>query len=188
MLKKWIILAGCFFGGILLCGLGTGVSFVEFSGLSYAGERQMGTIEEATLYHQVYEYETMDTCWIECYSNRNNERPEIVSDNSLPEGVIEIDVEYNDDFERPTLYQNTYYSSEEETAEGEETGMVVEEGYIHISLYSEPVRIMMRYKDIVLEDLKNGQIGSYAPEYGIYFTIKEIRYSPELEGKLKVVY
>ncbi|MBD5540818.1 MAG: hypothetical protein HDR00_06425 [Lachnospiraceae bacterium] len=187
MLKKWIILAGCFFGGILLCGLGTGVSFVEFSGLSYAGERQMGTIEEATLYHQVYEYETMDTCWIECYSNRNNDRPEIVSDNSLPEGGIEMDVEYNDDFERPSLYQRNSYSSEEETAEGE-AELVAEEGYIHISLYSEPVKIIMRYKDIALEDLKNGQIGSYAPEYGTYFTIKEIRYSPELEGKIKVVY
>ena len=49
MFKKWIILAGCFFGGILFCGLGAGVSFVEFSGLTYAGERQMGTIKEATL-------------------------------------------------------------------------------------------------------------------------------------------
>lgn len=187
MLKKWIILAGCFFGGILFCGLGAGVSFVEFSGLSYAGERQMGTIKETTLYHQVYEYETMDTCFIECYSNRNNERPEIVSDNSLPEGGIEMDVEYNDDFERPSLYQRNSYSSEDESAAGG-AGLVAEEGYIHISLYSEPMKIIMRYKDIVLEDVKNGQIGSYAPEYGTYFTIKEIRYSPELEEKIKVIY
>lgn len=187
MLKKWIILAACFFGGILICGLGAGVCFVEFGGLSYAGERQMGTIKEATLYHQVYEYETMDTCFIECYSNSNNERPEIVSDNSLPEGGIEMDVEYNDDFERPSLCQRNSYSSEEESATGE-AGMVVKEGYIHISLYSEPMKIIMRYKDIVLEDVKNGQIGSYAPEYGTYFTIKKIRYSPELEEKIKVIY
>lgn len=187
MLKKWIILAGCFFGGILICGLGAGVCFVEFSGLSYAGERQMGTIKETTLCHQVYEYETMDTCWIECYSNSNNDRPEIVSDNSLPEGGIEMDVEYNDDLERPSLYQSNSYRSEENVTEGEE-GLVPEEGYIHISLYSEPAKIIMRYKDIMLEDLKNGQIGSYFPEDGTYFTIKKIRYSPELEDIIKVVY
>lgn len=181
MFKKWIILAGCFLGGILFCGLGAGVSFVEFSGLSYAGERQMGTIKETTLYHQVYEYETMDTCFVYCSSNRNNNRTRIVSDNSLPEGGIEMDVEYNDDFERPYLYQSNSYSSEGEKP-------VIEEGYIHISLYSEPVKIIMRYKDIVLEDMKNGQLGSYYPEYGTYFTIKEIRYSPELEEKIKVIY
>ena len=61
MFKKWIILAGCFFGGILFCGLGAGVSFVEFSGLTYAGERQMGTIKEATLNCQLYDYEDANT-------------------------------------------------------------------------------------------------------------------------------
>lgn len=182
-----MILAGCFFGGILICGLGVGVSFVELTGLSYAGERQMGTIKETTLYHQVDEYETMETCWIQCYGNRNNNRAEIVSDNSLPAGSIEMDVEYNDDFEQPYLYQVNSYSSQEETEEGEE-GVFAEEGYIHISLYSEPIKIIMRYKDIVLEDMKNGQIGSYYPDNGAYFTIKEIRYSPELENKIKIIY
>lgn len=186
MFKKWMIVAGCFFGGILICGLGAGVSFVELSGLSYAGDRQLGTIKEATLYHQVDEYETMETCYVECYSNRSSNRPQIISDNSLPEGGIEMDVEYNDDFELPNLYQSNYYSAAEETVE-EEQGMTVKEGYIHIALWSEPIKIIMRYKDIVLEDMKNGQIGSYTSDR-TYFIIKEIRYSPELEDKIKFVY
>lgn len=179
MLKKWLIIAGCFFGGILVCGIGAGISFMEAAGFSYAGERQMGTIKETTLYHQVYEYEDMDICWINCNSN-NNSKPEMVSDNSLPEGSIEMDVEYNDDFEKPNLYQSNTYNEEED--------LVVEEGHIHVSLYAEPVKIMMRYKDIVLEDIRNGQIGSYGPEYGTcFFNVKQIRYSPELEEKIRII-
>lgn len=182
MFKKWIILGGCFFGGILFCGLGTGVSLVEFSGLTYAGERQMGTIKETTLNCQLYEYENADTCFIAYYNQSGENRPEMVSDNSLPAGSVEMDVEYNDDFEKPQLYQSNAYG------ESEDGEAYIEEVGIHISLYSEPVKIMMKYKDIVLEDIKNGQLGSYGFDDGAYFNIKEIRYSPDLEEKIKIIY
>lgn len=181
MFKKWIILAGCFFGGILFCGLGAGVSLVEFSGLSYAGDRQMGTVRETTLSCQLYEYEKADTCFINYYNGDGERRPEMVSDNSLPAGRVEMDVEYNDDFEKPRLYQSDFYG---ETEDGEK---YVEEVGIHISLYSEPVKLIMKYKDIFLEDMKNGQIGSYYDD-DTYFNIKQIRYSPDLEGKVKIIY
>lgn len=183
MFKKWMILAGCFFGGILLCGLGVGVSFVEFSGLTYAGERQMGTIKETTLSCQLYEYEEADACFIAYYNGSREKRPEMVSDNSLPAGSVEMDVEYNDDFERPQLYQTSAYGERED---GEN---YVEEVGVHISLYSDPVKIIMKYKDIFLEDMKNGQIGSYyGPDNGTYFNIKEIRYSPDLEEQIRIIY
>ena len=181
MFKKWIILAGCVFGGILFCGLGAGVSFVEFSGLTYAGERQMGTIKEATLNCQLYDYEDANTCFIAYYNGRGESRPEMVSDNSLPAGSVEMDVEYNDDFERPQLYQTSSYG------ETEDGGNYVKEIGIHTSLYSDPVKIMMKYKDIFLEDMKNGQIGSYYIGDEGYFNIKEIRYSPDLEEKIRII-
>ena len=37
------ILAGVFFGGVLLCGIGAGVAFVEFSSFEYGGEKQIGS-------------------------------------------------------------------------------------------------------------------------------------------------
>lgn len=181
MFKKWIILAGCFFGGILFCGLGAGVSFVEFSGLSYAGDRQMGTVRETTLSCQLYEYEKADTCFINYDNGDGERRPEMVSDNSLPAGRVEMDVEYNDDFEKPRLYQRDLYG---ETEDGE---TYVEEVGIHISLYLKPVKLIMKYKDIFLEDIKNGQIGSYYDD-GTYFNIKQIRYSPDLEEKIRIIY
>lgn len=105
----------------------------------------------------------------------------MVSDNSLPAGRVEMDVEYNDDFEKPRLYQRDLYG---ETEDGEK---YVEEVGIHISLYSEPVKLIMKYKDIFLEDIKNGQIGSYYDD-GTYFNIKQIRYSPDLEEKIRIIY
>lgn len=179
-LKKWMILAGCFFGGILICGLGAGVSFVELSGLSYAGDRQMGTIRETSISCQLYDYEDADIYFYN-YRTKKNQRPEMVSDNSLPAGCVEMDVEYNDDFEEPYLYQNNSYGATTEE------GMEVEEVGIHVSLYADSVKVMMKYKDILLEDMKNGQIGSYYHD-DAYFNVEKIRYSPDLEGKLKIVY
>lgn len=105
----------------------------------------------------------------------------MVSDNSLPAGSVEMDVEYNDDFERPQLYQTSSYG------ETEDGGNYVKEIGIHTSLYSDPVKIMMKYKDIFLEDMKNGQIGSYYIGDEGYFNIKEIRYSPDLEDKIRII-
>ena len=45
------VLLGALGGGVLLCGIGTGVAITEFSSLSYAGERTVGEtdMETATL-------------------------------------------------------------------------------------------------------------------------------------------
>lgn len=179
-LKKWMILAGCFLGGILICGLGAGVGFVELSGLSYAGERHMGTVKETTLSCRLYDYENTDIYFIDHYMDRKNGRPEMVSDNSLPAGSVEMDVKYNDDFEEPYLYQSSLYG---QTADGENE---TEEISIRVALYTDSLKIIMKYKDIFLEDLKNGQLGSYYHNDG-YFSVEQIRYSPDLEGKFKTI-
>ena len=43
------VLLGALGGGVLLCGIGTGVAITEFSSLSYAGERR--TREGSGLHH-----------------------------------------------------------------------------------------------------------------------------------------
>lgn len=202
MRKKWMILAGCFFGGILLCGLGTGIGFVEFSHFTYAGDRELGTIKEETLTYVAED--DVDTYYVRVPFGRNHGKTvNMVSDNSLPEGAIEIDVQYNDDYEMPYLYGEEWYSPyyeeyesyeyDEYLVEGTDEETVVEEeeikreGCLNVYLDSDPVKIMMRYKDIILEDIKNGQIGSYSSDESWSFRIEEIRYHPSLEGKIKLL-
>ena len=36
------VLSGVFLGGVLLGGIGTGVALVEYSSLSYSGEKHLG--------------------------------------------------------------------------------------------------------------------------------------------------
>ena len=48
MSKFQKILLGVFCGGILLCGIGAGVAFTEFSSLTYGGEKLLGEGEFVT--------------------------------------------------------------------------------------------------------------------------------------------
>lgn len=217
MRKKWMILAGCFFGGILICGLGAGIGFVEFSQFTYAGDRTLGTIREETLTYTAAE-ET-DTYYVDLPWNRDAAQSiKMVSDNSLPKDTIEIDIQYNDDYEKP--YLSEYFWDEEyieesemtvieddqsemmvdeddqsEMAAGEddqsrETNAVVTKikkvGSISICMDADPVKVIMRYKDIILEDIRNDQIGSYSNDWSQSIRIEEVRYNPSLEGKIEL--
>lgn len=189
MRKKWMILAGCFFGGILLCGLGAGIGFAEFSGFSYASDRQLGTIAEDTLTYD--EEEDVDTYYIYARYNEGADKI-VVSDNSLPIGRIEIDVTYNDDFEHPYLYtetctvdEATYEEGEEQEYEEMQDGQT--ECYIYVHYPTDDFKLMMKYKDIVLADIKNGQIGTYG-EYGSNYFDITVRCHPSMADKIKFVY
>lgn len=195
MLKKWLILAGCFFGGILLCGLGAGICFSEMSQFTYVGDREMGTMVEETLSYTADE----DADYYYIYIPYDNTgKADIVSDDSLPEDKIEIDIKYNDDYEKPILHSWIYEEVEEpeetediasdsalswhltqteetiaeaETEEAAESDESKIECGLNIYFPTDGVKIFMKYKDIILEDLKNKQIGTYGDHAPDYFEI-----------------
>lgn len=201
MYKKWLILAGCFFGGILLCGLGAGIQFMEFSGFTYAGDREQGKIVEETLTY--YTEEDADFYYICAYSNNQGKR-NIISDDSLPEDRIEIDVKYNDDYEKPflssyvydiepenNLYEDEYNVSEYSVSENglnkpEQTADKETEAQITVELPVDNVKLFMKYKDVILADIKNGQIGTYY-DYNYGYLDMTVRCHPSMMEKIKVV-
>lgn len=182
MRKKWMILAGCFFGGILICGLGVGIGFVEFSHFTYAGDRTLGSVKEETLTNTVRE--DIDTYYVNIpWSQKNGHNAKMVSDNSLPEGTIEIDVVYNDDYEKPYVYEEVWDMPADENDQSGETDRC---SYLNICMDADPVKIIMRYKDIILEDIRNDQIGSYSNDWSQSIQVEEVRYHPSLEGKVEL--
>ncbi len=201
MCKKWLILAGCFFGGILLCGLGAGIQFMEISGFTYAGDREQGKVVEETLTY--YAEEDVDFYYICSYSHDQGKR-NIISDDSLPEDRIEIDVKYNDDYEKPRLrsyvydkependlYEDEYGVSEESVSENElnkpeQTANKETEAQITVELPVDNVKLFMKYKDVILADIKNGQIGTYYDYNDGYLDIT-VRCHPSMLEKIEVV-
>lgn len=190
MLKKWLILAGCFLGGILICGLGVGIGFAEISGFTYVGDRHMGTMAEDTITYQTSE--EIDEYRVYLPYHRGIGKELVVSDNTLPQGTIAIDVEYTDDFEKPYLAE-TYYEYVEDTEDMDEESVAYEEQALsekpqkimELSIYYDmnEMKAFMKYKDVILEDIKNKEIGSYMNDTSHYFNFK-IRYSPELEKRI----
>lgn len=233
MLKKyyWII-AGCFLGGILLCGLGAGICFAEFSGFSYAGDRELGQVVDKTLSYQLDEEAEkyyIDVCSFGgYYGYYGYEDVALVTDPSLAANEIQVEVSYNNDLDELWLYGRAYpveevISGEDEEAEltedpeteqeempedeemaGEMAGEVsAEEVSDEVQEQKEEVRevmvqdigihwdyddlkILMKYKDVILEDLKQGQIGSYGRNP--YFKVTQVRCSPDVADKIQIVY
>lgn len=203
MFKKWMILAGCFFGGILICGLGAGIGFIEFSQFTYVGDRLLASMQNETLTYVADD--EVDKYYIDLPWRRDaGQNVKTVSDSSLPEDTIEIYLQYSDDYEKPYLYQenydvpyyNTYEYDEEDTNITENTiedskaseQEIIKESYLGINMYGNPVKIIMQYKDIILEDIRNEQIGSYSSDWSQSIRIEEIRYHPSLEGKIEILH
>lgn len=168
MFKKWVVLIACFFSGILICGLGVGIGFVEFSGMTYIGEQEIGEQIEETLIYVITD--EADSYYI--YSHFHiPPGQKIISDNSIPKDQIKIDVTYNSMLEKPYIYDD-YYHSHEETSivTYDENGNEIFEDDvensksicdIYISYPDGAMESLLKAKDIILEDLKNNRIGSY---------------------------
>lgn len=237
MLKKyyWII-AGCFLGGVLLCGLGAGICFAEFSGFSYAGDRELGQVVDKTLTYQLDEEAEryyIDVRYFGGYFDGyyGYEDVTLVTDPSLAANEIQVEVSYNNDLDELWLYGRAYSeevvikeeeaepvedteTDQEETPEDEEmAGEMIGEvsaGEVSATEISDEVpkqkeevrevlvqdigvhwgyddlKLMMKYKDVILEDLKQGQIGSYGQHP--YFKITGVRCNPNTEDKIQLVY
>lgn len=148
MSKLHIVLIGVFCIGVLLCGVGTGVTFTEFSKLIY-GERQfLGKTDMKTENFDV-KYEPGEkpqdiTGWY------RQEQFQLLTDSGIPENTVRFCVTYN--AERVTPYARW----------NEENGNIV-------LMYQwndgeDEAALLMEAKDLILQNLKEGKIVSlYVP-------------------------
>ncbi len=167
-----IILAAAFLTGVLLGGIGVGVTMVEWSSLKYSGTKQLGSEYLVT---GNFDFELKDDgskviLERSYYTNRFLE--EIEEDPSVPEGIVRYEVTYNSALVKPYLDYLEYDTQEEtesaaKAAPGEETDPAAEEpvysGELRLmrSYFGDDFQIFMENKDEMLNDLKNGKLSSY---------------------------
>lgn len=103
MRKVQKILLGVFLGGVLLGGVGTGVAFLEYSSISYAGERK---IAEGSIITDNLDY-SIDTdkgiVILEPVWYDEGYRANLETDESVPEGIVRYQVTYNTKTVKPHL-------------------------------------------------------------------------------------
>jgi len=110
------ILIGLFLGGVLLCGIGTGVAMVEYSSLTYAGEKLLG---EEHLVTEDFDFSfdldgrPLILCSGYCVDEEVLEH--VVSDSSIPAGTVRYEITYNKEELTPVLH----FEEEYEEAESE---------------------------------------------------------------------
>ena len=98
--KIRIILASVFLGGVILGGIGAGIAIVEYSSLTYVGEKKIGE-------------ENLVTCEMDYMFTLENEQisiedrdiwnTKIEEDETVPEGTIRYVVTYNEKTVKPIL-------------------------------------------------------------------------------------
>lgn len=147
------ILAGVFFGGVLLCGIGAGVAFVEFSSFEYGGEKLIGS---DVLVTEAFDFAfepgkgkiiTGKSRWGSVKSSR------ITENTFVPEGTIRYVVTYNKEMARPYLAYEEY----QETAKEAEEHEVRESAGQEPEVESEPESV---------PEQESGQPSSSEPEMG----------------------
>ena len=145
MNRLHIVLLGIFCVGVLLCGLGTGVAFTEFSKLTYGEKQTVGKTDIRTEMFDV-EFEAGEevqniTCW---YSRKPDE---VLPDKNVPLNTVRFCVTYNAQRVEPYAYWDE------------------EDGRIALSCYwndtEDEVELMMEAKDLVLQNLREGKIISF---------------------------
>lgn len=193
MRKIQKILLGIFLGGVFLGGVGTGVAFLEYSSISYAGERKIAQGDMVTedldfSFDKDDGVVILTPVWYD--GIRSYLEPE--TDAGVPEGVIRYQVTYNTKSVTPYLRFSEYEEPEEfDRMDDEMDGDVADEGMMddHMADQSEsdeekkapPVKIQgslfmetrykdefgiwMENKDQILSDLKQGKIASYSMDY-----------------------
>lgn len=145
-MSKWQkILLGVFSAGVLLCGIGAGVMFTEFSALSYGGRQLLGETDMQTENFDVKfepgEERHFISGW---YSWDQND---VLTDAEVPLNTVRFQVTYNKSRVTPRAYWN------EEAREitllckwnGEDDDM----------------ELLMQAKDLFLDSLKQGKLVSF---------------------------
>ena len=148
------ILLGAFCGGVLLCGLGAGVAFTEFSSLAYGGEKLLGE-ESLTTENIDVAFEPGENRYDVCSYDYREAYREILEDENVPENTVRFEVTYNTATVDPIPYVD------------EENQIVVLDWNWHSS---REVEYLMEAKDVLLAELKEGKISSYRTE-----SVKEVR-------------
>lgn len=161
---------GLAFGiGVLLCGLGCGIAFAQYSGFDYAGDRIIG---EENIVSESIEQSIDRSGEIHIYPQGRYYKAKIVADDTVPTDKIIFNVEYNSDIINLNIEKVEHEKDENRT-----------DFYLGDYTNSDEVKELFMVKDEVLNDLKNKKLGSYIV---IDFKNIEARVNPENYDKVEI--
>ncbi len=171
MSKLQKIFIGIFCAGVLLCGVGTGVAFTEFSALAYGGKLAVGKTDMRTESFDVtYEYEAGEE-QVNVAGWYQWNREDVKTDKTVPVNTVRFCITYNAERVEPYACWN-----------GEEGVAVVS---WHWKDEEDDVALMMQAKDLVLENLREGKIVSLEV---LGMEDVTVLVNPADEGKVRLVY
>ena len=137
-LHKRLIVVFCL--GVLLCGVGAGVAFTEFSALTYGGRQILGDPDMRTENFDV-EFEAGEEARKVWGVGANDIMLRV--DDSVPRGTVRFCATYNAERIKPYAYWS------------EEEGVVFS---WYRKNHDDEMALMMEAKDVVLRNLKEGKI------------------------------
>ncbi|MBD9219999.1 MAG: hypothetical protein EGQ35_06775 [Clostridiales bacterium] len=179
---------GIAFGiGILLCGLGCGIAFAQYSGFDYAGEKRIG---DENLKTETVEKDIDSDGTIEIMYPGYRCDVSVVADENVPIDKINFDVTYNT--EVISLYISKFYTTCTDDQFDEDGALIEEENEVEqkeinfgFGRYKNDSDIdtMFKVKDELLKDIKNKQIGDY---YVTAFDSIVVRVNPANYDRVRV--
>ena len=147
-----------FLAGILLCGLGCGICFAQYSSFEYAGVKDIG-IEN--LVSDRTEIEIGDKGTIYIATGRDCQNRNIIPDDTVPKNKIIFDVTYNP--EKIEMCVNRFLWSEmyenDQLTDADE--LYNEDIYIGSYKYASETEDFFEIKDEFLADFKKNRISAY---------------------------
>lgn len=159
MRKIQIALLGTFIAGVMLTGVGVGMSLVEYSSFQYGGDKLWYGEAEAvkTLEFQLPEGDEVITLG-ENQRHDVSQAMTIVESPEVPEGVLQYEIIYNESLTEPYLdYEGGSLN-------------------LHLAYCADEFKAFMEHKDIILEELKERKISSY---YTVYVTEVTVKVNPK---------
>lgn len=149
MRKLRFSMLGVLVAGLVLIGIGLGVTFTEWSGLSYAGEYVPGSAERKEQTVTFALGETSLPVFVEYYGGGNDHFGGITyaASETITPGTLQIYVAYRTMGPRMEI---------ESIAHQQQDFRLYWSNWNDLS-------VLMTMKDAVLQDLKAGKLGSYLP-------------------------
>lgn len=170
-----MILVGVLCVGILLCGLGAGISLIEYSSFQYMGKKDIGgdRRETETITRKIgKENKKNEKIYIHCWDVENR-NVTIEASETVPKNSLQFVVEYNPDNVKQAnirkeveLGDDVYDAVEYADSEWLENSAVEEKKYSiyyvePVNTYDSDLELLFSCKDEILNNLKEKKFYEY---------------------------
>ena len=173
--SRRMILVGVLCVGILLCGLGAGISLIEYSSFQYMGKKDIGgdRRETETITRKIgKENKKNEKIYIHCWDVENR-NVTIEASETVPKNSLQFVVEYNPDNVKQAnirkeveLGDDVYDAVEYADGEWLENSAVEEKKYSiydvePVNTYDSDLELLFSCKDEILNNLKEKKFYEY---------------------------